>query len=226
MSKINTQVFGDIHCSDIWKKYIDLSCDKIVFLGDYVDSYIYSNEQMINNLKDIIQFKLDNLDKVVLLYGNHEFNYLYPHTNEFKCSGLRPEIQYDIYDILHPNKNLFQNAYQIEDVIFTHAGIQHNWFVERYKGDIDKNIADQLNKPKDKWQEITLHDVGYLRGGMRCNVGGIFWCDRQELKKPLQGFKQIVGHTPVDKPKQHTTKNAEVLFCDCLEKHGPIKIEI
>lgn len=221
---------GDIHCSDLWALHIQSELikdiDKIIFLGDYVDSFTHSNEEMISNLLDIISFKKMNPNKVILLQGNHEFNYLYPHTNKFRCSGLRPEIQYDIYDILYSNQNLFQNAYQYENYIWTHAGIQHDWFVNRFKGYLTDNITDQLNNPKDRWQEVTLHDVGYLRGGMRHDVGGIFWCDRQELKKPLLGFTQVVGHTRTEGIKEYTWKDSKVYFCDCLEDGEVLTLEL
>ena len=50
--KVN--VIPDIHGEVKWKKVIDESCDKIIFLGDYVDSFTVSNDQIITNLKDII----------------------------------------------------------------------------------------------------------------------------------------------------------------------------
>lgn len=67
------QTIGDIHGRTCWKNLIDLSCDKIVFVGDYVDDYWpVTDEQIIENLLDIIQFKKDYADKVILLLGNHE----------------------------------------------------------------------------------------------------------------------------------------------------------
>lgn len=75
---MKVRVIGDIHGESWWKELAN-DIDKIdlcIFLGDYVDSYTVSNEDMINNLLDIIQFKKDNSDKVILLYGNHEWNYL------------------------------------------------------------------------------------------------------------------------------------------------------
>lgn len=214
-------VIGDIHGSDLWKEqtFAMNDCEKIIFLGDYVDDWWpTTNDQIINNLLDIIQFKKDNMDKVVLLYGNHCNQYRMLGDHRVLCSGYRPEIAHDLYDIFRENKDLFQNAYQINDCIFTHAGIQHNWFVNVFKGDemqVDYSIAEQLNAPLDKNQDDALFQVGYMRGGRMSNVGGIFWCDRDELKKPLEGFTQFVGHTQVKEPQKYVHHNSTVYFCDC-----------
>ena len=65
----------DIHGRIFWKYSIEHKgeFDKIIFLGDYLDAY--SPDLLVNekdNFKEIIQFKKDNLDKVILLLGNHE----------------------------------------------------------------------------------------------------------------------------------------------------------
>ena len=46
--------------------------DKIVFIGDYVDSFDISPVIILHNLKEIIEFKKQYPDKVVLLLGNHD----------------------------------------------------------------------------------------------------------------------------------------------------------
>ena len=69
-------VIGDGHGRASWKSVDPNSCDKIVFLGDFVDSFDVNNTVMINNLLDIIEFKKSNHDKVILLYGNHIYLYI------------------------------------------------------------------------------------------------------------------------------------------------------
>lgn len=221
-------IIPDVHGDSIWKYFIDESCDKIVFLGDLVDSFTIQNEQMLKNLLDIIEFKRNNPDKVILLWGNHDIQYLYYPETQYQCSGLRPEFAFNFKYVFKENQNLFQYAYQYSNWIFTHAGIQHYWFTENFNGDVDKNIADQINNVSNRTQKEAIHQVGYMRGGMRHNVGGILWCDRQELKKPLEGFNQVVGHTAVPEIKEYNfTNKHKVLFCDCLTKiENPIIIEI
>lgn len=67
-------VLGDIHGRTIWKEILNKeSPDFIIFLGDYVSSHDdISAEQQISNLEEILLYKESNLDKVILLRGNHK----------------------------------------------------------------------------------------------------------------------------------------------------------
>lgn len=67
-------VLGDIHGRTIWKDIIEEEHpDFVIFLGDYVSTHDnISSEQQISNLEDIISYKKDHLDSVILLRGNHE----------------------------------------------------------------------------------------------------------------------------------------------------------
>lgn len=54
--------------------------EKIVFLGDYVSPYPdegISNMEALNVFKEIIEFKKENPEKVVLLMGNHRVNFAF-----------------------------------------------------------------------------------------------------------------------------------------------------
>ena len=222
---------GDIHGhQNRWKKFIHEYFDKVdlvVFTGDYVDDYVLPNHIIIENLEEIIQFKKDFPDKVILLLGNHDNQYLYINDRNYLCSGYRPEIEYDIHDILYSNKNLLQNAWQYNNVIATHAGIQDNWFKQVFSGNELLNIADQLNNPENRGQLYALSQVGWMRGGFRGDIGGIFWCDRDELKKPLKNYIQVVGHTPVKEIKHYKAYEGEVYFIDCMDKiNKPLILEI
>ena len=69
-------VIGDIHGRTIWKDIIEKeNPDKVIFLGDYVSTHEdISSTQQINNLEEILAYKEDNPDKVILLRGNHKIN--------------------------------------------------------------------------------------------------------------------------------------------------------
>ena len=63
-------IIGDVHGREFWKdavaKYAD-ECDKIIFLGDYLDPYPWENitrKQAIWNFEDIIKYKEENKEKV------------------------------------------------------------------------------------------------------------------------------------------------------------------
>jgi hypothetical protein len=155
------------------------------------------------NLQDIINFKKANPDNVILLLGNHDLIY----------------IDYE-EPLFVENLSLFQNAYQIDNVVFTHAGIVHKWFVENFGGSLNRNIATQLNNPT-KEQCNALRQVG---DSYTDTVGGIFMAGVRELYEPLQGFTQIVGHNQIPDIKDVTINDGRIIFCDCLWNGHYLKI--
>jgi hypothetical protein len=58
--------------------------------------------------------------------------------------------------------------------------------------------------------------IGHHRGG-HDDVGGPLWADKIETyTKPLNGYHQIVGHTPVPYPKTYDFFDlTKVTYCDC-----------
>lgn len=73
----------DTHGRQFWRdpcmKHKD-EFEKIVFLGDFVSPYPdegITNKQAIEILKEIVNFKKENEDKVVLLLGNHRVNFAF-----------------------------------------------------------------------------------------------------------------------------------------------------
>ena len=57
---------------------------------------------------------------------------------------------------------------------------------------------------------------GYARGG-NMPYGGFFWASKSEMKDPLNGFIQIVGHNRVSEiTVRRNIENDIVIFCDSL----------
>ena len=53
--------------------------EKIVFLGDYTDPYSHEGIEFwegLQSLREVIEFKKQHLDNVVLLLGNHDLSYI------------------------------------------------------------------------------------------------------------------------------------------------------
>ena len=71
-------VIGDIHGMDVWKEIIanEEPFDKVVFLGEFFDSYFISFKDQLDNYNEIIKYKEDNKDKIITLFGNHELHYI------------------------------------------------------------------------------------------------------------------------------------------------------
>ena len=202
-----TGCIGDLHCKDVWKKIVieNKDVEKWIFIGDYTDSFTHTDEEMINTLADLIQYKKDNNDKVVLLLGNHDIQY-----SEFpdnRCSGFRAGIQPIITRLFQENKELFQIAYEYKNYLFTHAGVSIKWY--KWMKDVFKeieekfspeNLAEALNIISKTKDSFFLYSVGIKRGGLRGFYGGVTWADRDEtMEGIIPNFHQIVGHTPVKK---------------------------
>ena len=62
-----------------------------------------------------------------------------------------------------------------------------------------------------------LYGVGAARGG-RQNIGGITWQDFGAEFEPIDGLKQIVGHTSHPKILNHYTDgNLDIASCDNID---------
>jgi hypothetical protein len=218
------QTFGDIHGRKCWKQLVDLSCDKIVFAADYVDDYWpVTDEQIIENLLDIIQFKKDYVEKVILLLGNHDIQYLYSYS-KYGCSGYRSSYYAVLHTIFNDNKDLFQIAFQIKNYVWTHAGISASWyniFKQETKVSLDYDIATKINNACNSGDIDLIALVGKSRGGLHRN-GGPLWADSSETYKngtflAKGGLHQIVGHSPVKDIITESIGNSSITYCDCLK---------
>jgi len=174
-----TIIFGDIHGLSFWKKVVNKYPDhRYIFLGDYLDPYEdIENNLLIDNLKEIIKLKKERPDNVILLLGNHDMHYV---DWDFEpCSRYNVEIEMKVHALFKKNRRLFTYAFQEENRIFTHAGISKKWFFEDFGGDIEKNIAEQLNKPRPD-QLPALYRAGWWRGGG--------WFQEKTKTHPLAAF--------------------------------------
>ncbi len=148
-------VISDIHGRDNWKKIIENNInyvDKIVFIGDYFDSFDILPIIQIHNFKEIVELKKQYPDKVVLLLGNHDYHYFGYTARTY--SGFKEIFRYDIYDVLNINKELIQLCYFNNKRLFSHAGVSKFWLKLAnidYKdiNNLEKNINDVLiNNPE------------------------------------------------------------------------------
>ena len=248
MKTYKTISIGDSHGYDNWRHSInyfnendanDIDLyDYIIFVGDYTDDFTLSNVIIKHNLLEIINLKLKYPEKVILLIGNHDLQYINTLSEEnikkHHCSGFRSEAHMDLHIIFKRYSNLFQMAFQLGNHIWSHAGIHKGWWHynvgdKKYvirNGEPDKrflipkdlDIATTLNTLYE-YNHDRLFDCGFYRGGT-CKVGGPFWCDKNELyKKPLKNCHQIIGHTKVKEIKHYDSYDGDtsLTFIDCLD---------
>jgi len=243
---------GDVHGLSNWKDFIFgggyekwrsdqdhsvIKHDKIIFIGDYFDSFTVPNAEMKHNIMEIIHLKETLGDRVVLLLGNHDIHYI---DKKYRCSGIRPEMWFDFNEIMRMNSHLFQAAYQYKDILWSHAGLTRgSW--EIYKRFLDEegikyeDYADALNILYKMNYEPIFY-AGYGRGGSSRNPG-IFWADKRELINDPEVVSQVVGHTPVSDIEIHVAGTyrsdngnqvvSHLAFIDCVERgsKSPYTIE-
>lgn len=127
-------IIRDIHSRFFWKDIISQKdeFEKIIFLGDCLDLYDFkgfTKEQAIINFKEILEFKKDNLQKVILLQGNHDINYSISRD----CCDCRCDYKnYNkIQKLFRDNFDLFELFHKFKqknkDFLFSHSWIVDDW---------------------------------------------------------------------------------------------------
>ena len=188
-------IVPDVHGRKFWHKAKELinEVDKVVFLGDYLDPYSDEEitfEDALMEFKDILSFKENYSDKVILLVGNHDMHYI--RIDFMNCSRLNTVRRQEIHDLYTSNIDKFNLIYEKDNYLFSHAGVYLEW-MEKHKITLEEllNFKEFI---KEKW--LILEDLSYYRGGWG-SVGSCVWADiRESLENKLFSDKaQIVGHT-------------------------------
>ena len=238
-------VVPDVHGKSFWKEAkekID-SVDEVVFLGDYLDTYSFkgllNREIELNNFLEILNFKKEYPDKIILLLGNHDIGYLL----RLGCSRQTHGEMFDIYqNHFEENIALFQMTEYIqlnnEKIFFSHAGILKKWaeLVEQkldlgddslkisILGGLFNNLILKYNEPEYRnFLRWALWLVGPARGGFNGSCGSIVWADSTEWEGEENFFGseiiQVVGHNRLSANKLLTegvkcvdSVSPEVLF--------------
>ncbi len=219
---IRTITIGDLHGLNSWKVVDPGKYEKIIFLGDYFDSLKVRDDEMVQNFIEIIEFKQEWFDRVILIIGNHEMSYLNP---EYRSSGYRSTIGSLVESMLWSYLELFKVAWQYKNYLWSHAGVEQSFYEKHIASRIldgDKTIANTLQRLFEA-EYPPIFEVGYERGGAYNNVGGPLWIDAERLlASPLKGYHQIVGHNPCRTILHHTPfpddHETSVTLCDCIER--------
>ena len=215
-------IIGDIHGRDAWKRLVDEDCINI-FVGDYFDPYDKIHFMDLQyNFTEIIEYKKKHPENVVILYGNHDYEYLpgiFEKSNRFDNKNAQ-----NISWLLMKTIDLFEGvAYAIgESYLVSHAGITRDWknaylpdVVDNKPSSIAAAINDLWNKDKksfsfsancygmDCYGEDPHHSPIWVRPESLC------------LHNLYRGTSviQIVGHTKM----KEIAEVAGVVFVDCLD---------
>lgn len=201
---------GDIHGRDKWKRIPMSNADKVIFHGDYFDSFSVPFEEQIKNFKEILSFQKNNPKKVILLLGNHDYHYLYG-VNE-RYSGFQALNDEKISKIVSSSvdKGLIKPCYGYGNFIFTHAGITNTWYVENCGDRVD--ICDAINE-KFKSNPEAFKFNGHDSTGDNKTQGPLWVRPFSLLLDRIDNVIQIVGHTI----QNNIEINSKVIFIDTLE---------
>lgn len=212
-------IIPDVHGESHWKRHVQESVDSIVFLGDIFDSFTVPRDAQLKNAEEIIEFKISN-PHVHICYGNHDLHYL--SDTPFRGSGWTADFNTVASLFMESNRQHFKPLHQDGNTLFSHAGINNNWWyfhkytIEKVVHDFSpNNIEELINIIFNTHHRDILFNIGAMRGGSSV-VGGLFWADAREwnTKTLLPNFHQYVGHTPIKAVKTISTKSASVNFCD------------
>ena len=200
---MKTVVLGDTHGRSVWKLITHLeNPDRVIFIGDYFDSFDIKGVDQLNNFQDIIAFKESGQCEVIMLIGNHDHHY-FPEIGNTGTSGYQhlfaPSIQY----VIGENRKHLQMAYQMDKFLFTHAGVSPVFMDQVFgQGGWDKDNVVELLNEKMTYQPKTFEFNGLESSGdNQCQTP--IWIRPRSLmsanKKHEKGLKkdyvQIVGHT-------------------------------
>lgn len=150
----------DIHWRTTWKDIVlKNNFDIVVFIWDYFDTYEdISIDQQVKNFHDILEFKKNNRDKVIMLLWNHDYQYL-DFVDEV-YSWFNPVTKLQVSKVLTESLEwwLIQMAYQYWKLLFTHAWVSLSWYTSliwREYSQLNDNeiweIADHINNIVGVW---------------------------------------------------------------------------
>jgi hypothetical protein len=205
---MKTIILGDTHGRSNWKLATHQDQpDRVIFIGDYFDSFDIPGVEQIHNFKEIIQYKENNPQiEVVLLIGNHDHHY-FPEIGYTGTSGYQSGIAPSITQVIDENRHHLQMAYGFGDYLFTHAGVSPIFMDQVFGSDgwSKESIVVDLNelfkyKPKafefngfDGYGDNTTQTPIWIRPGSLMSV------NKKHDKGLKKDYIQIVGHTQMKK---------------------------
>ena len=197
-------IFSDVH-QDINKLSEIIShesADINVCLGDWFDSFFFDSDTDYKSTA--IELREDFLTKPnnITLFGNHDLHYFFDNKYTY-CSGYENNKRDIIKEALNKDINKVVDSFKwfvfIDEYLCTHAGLNNHFLPPTIENneDVYEYLANQANDANIKIRTDQFHwfyGAGKARGGTE-KKGGLVWLDFDREFAPIEGLKQIVGHT-------------------------------
>lgn len=202
---MKTIAIGDIHGRTGWKDIVYKNdFDKVVIMGDYFDPYEKIDvPQQKKNFKEIVEFKRGNPDKVVLLFGNHDYHYLRTATKHYSRYQSAQSDKFS--ELLHGalDEGLLQICHIEDDKIFTHAGVTKTWCAKafgEYAHLTSEEFEAAMNDLLFSWPGAFEFSMGVNMdhsGDDICH-SPIWVRPRSLMRDRIEDYVQIIGHTQMN----------------------------
>ena len=233
---MKTLIIGDIHGRSSWKLIAHTQeWGRIIFIGDYFDSWDFSLLEQMRNFEDLIAFKIEQEEKgkeVVLLIGNHDFHY-WPGIGNQQYSGYQEDAKaIGITALLQEHRDHLRMAYAFDNVLCTHAGVSPLWMENihtrlEFKEPLPVGVGEISVWVNSMWhyKPLLFAFTGMEpTGDNQCQTP--IWIRPRSLMKASQKIKeagiiQVCGHTTRNKIDiEGKSTGGKYFFIDTLGTSG------
>ena len=178
---MKTLFVGDLHGNlEVFEAARDCrAVDRVVFMGDYLDSFNRSVTDQIRVLEGVLFAVLADPKRYIGLFGNHELSYI---TAGMRCRGFNIATNLHVHHLKSRMEQLLKPYVEIDQFLVSHAGVS-------------ASLLRQLGLSAEQYLERgDFRQVGTARDGNFLS-GGLYWCDWTHEFEPVSGLNQIVGHS-------------------------------
>lgn len=231
----NILVIPDVHGRTFWKEAIKCKDEysKIIFLGDYVDPYKkegISDDDALDNFKEIVSFFKENKDKCVMLIGNHDCAYIYDELRDTCRHDYKNEneIKSLFKEIIDDMKLIHKEDVDGTTFIFSHSGVLDGWVskIDSTIEEIDDDINSMIKTDEEELVKLLCH-MSYYRGGYSHGDSSCVWGDVREYDSTInfeelssKNIFQVFGHTQLYKELINVDKRYA-----CIDTHNAYVID-
>lgn len=218
---MKTIVLGDTHGLSHWKHAVSAeNPDRVIFIGDYFDSFQVNTVDQINNFLDIVEYKKTSGKEVIMLTGNHDIHYI---LGDSGTSGYQKIGSFQICPVISDNLSHLQMAYKFDEYLFTHAGVSSVFMDETFETWSVDTLVDQLNdlfkfKPaKFEFNGNNPYGDDTWQTPIWIRPRSLMKANKNTLR---QKVIQVVGHTQVNKLDLVGSQKAaggRYYFIDCMQ---------